>query len=158
VRWNVALQPCLSHASQSPLFTDGFMGGYYGIRKFLTTPVPFPLIQMARGFVFLYVFTIPFVMLGDQSGLLAHCFEVFLITYGFVGLELTSVALDQPFGDDEIDFDNNALACTAYEDTYLTILDVDGQEWTDKLRMKMHGDENDVAFPSEQSFLLDKVV
>ena len=30
------------------------MAGYYGIRKFLTTPVPFPLIQMARTFLFLY--------------------------------------------------------------------------------------------------------
>ena len=27
---------------------DSFMNGYYGIRKFLTTPFPFPLVQMAR--------------------------------------------------------------------------------------------------------------
>jgi len=26
---------------------DQFMGGYYGIRKFLTTPVPFPLVQVS---------------------------------------------------------------------------------------------------------------
>jgi predicted membrane chloride channel (bestrophin family) len=85
---------------------DGFLNGYYGILRFLTTPVPFPLIQMARTFLFLYVFTIPFVMLGDKSSLLAHCFVVFLLTYGFVGLELVAIEMDNPFGDDANDFDN----------------------------------------------------
>ena len=27
---------------------DQFLGGYYGIRKFLTTPVPFPLVQVSH--------------------------------------------------------------------------------------------------------------
>jgi hypothetical protein len=27
---------------------------------------------------------------------------------------------------------------TAYDDTYLTILDVDGTEWADQLRFRMH--------------------
>jgi predicted membrane chloride channel (bestrophin family) len=85
---------------------DGFMGGYYGIRRLLTTPVPFPLIQMARTFLFLYVFTVPFVMLGDESSLVAHCFAVFVITYGFVGLELVALELDNPFGEGANDFNN----------------------------------------------------
>jgi predicted membrane chloride channel (bestrophin family) len=61
---------------------------------------------MARTFMFLYVFTIPFVLLGDQSSIFAHCFMVFLLTYGFVGLETVSIELDNPFGDDPNDFDN----------------------------------------------------
>ena len=36
---------------------DSFMAGYHGLRKFLTTPVPFPLIQLSRTFLFLYVFS-----------------------------------------------------------------------------------------------------
>jgi hypothetical protein len=32
---------------------NAFMGGYYGVRKFITTPVPFPLIQMAGTHFFL---------------------------------------------------------------------------------------------------------
>jgi len=84
---------------------DGFMNGYYGIRKSLTTPVPFPLIQMSRTFMFLFVFTVPFVMLNDKSNIIAHCFAVFLLTYGFVGLETVAIELDDPFGDDENDFD-----------------------------------------------------
>ena len=85
---------------------DGFTQGYYGIRRFVTTPVPFPLIQMARTFLFLYVYTVPFVLLSDESSLLAHCFSVFVLTYGFVGLELVAIEMDNPFGDDPNDFDN----------------------------------------------------
>jgi predicted membrane chloride channel (bestrophin family) len=85
---------------------NSFMGGYYGIRTFVTTPVPFPLIQMARTFLFLYVFTVPFVLLRDDSSRFAHCFAVFLLTYGFMGLEVVAIELDNPFGDDENDFDN----------------------------------------------------
>ena len=46
---------------------------------------------------------------------------------------------------------------TAFEDTYLTVLDVDGPEWTDKLRALMKGaDEYDKPqdVPSERSWLL----
>lgn len=86
---------------------DSFMDGYYGLRQFMTTPVPFPLIQMSRTFLFLYVFTVPFVMLRDESSALAHCFAIFLLTYGFVGLELVAIEMDNPFGDDANDFDNS---------------------------------------------------
>ena len=85
---------------------DTFLDGYYGVQTFMTTPVPFPLIQMARTFLFLYVFTIPFVMLDDESSDVAHCFAVFLITYGFIGLEVVAIGLDNPFGNDENDFDH----------------------------------------------------
>jgi hypothetical protein len=136
---------------------DGFMGGYYGIRKFLTTPVPFPLIQMARAFMFIYVFTVPFVLLGDESGDIPHCIAAFLVTYGFVGLETVAIELDNPFGFDENDFDNNALALTAYEDTYMTIKDADGAKWADRLRDKMHNGTTLPETVDEATALLDIV-
>ena len=80
---------------------DNFMSGYYGIRLFLTTPIPFPLVQMSRTFLFAYVFTIPFCLLDDNSSAFAHCCQVFFMTFGFVGLELVAIELDNPFGDDE---------------------------------------------------------
>jgi predicted membrane chloride channel (bestrophin family) len=137
---------------------DKFLGGYYGMRKFLTTPVPFPLVQMARTFLFLYVFSVPFVLLGDTSSETAHCISVFLLTYGFMGLEMVAIELDNPFGNDPNDFDNAGLALACYEDTYLTILDVDGREAADNLRMKMHCNSNEEVLPTEQSWLLSKVV
>lgn len=96
----------LSQENRLMVSVDGFMNGYYGMRRFLTTPVPFPLIQMARTFLFLYVFTVPFVMLSDDSSMLAHCFAIFVLTYGFVGLELVAIEMDNPFGDDPNDFNN----------------------------------------------------
>ena len=84
---------------------DACVAGFTGLRKFSSTPVPFPLVQMARTFLFLYLFTIPLVLVADvQSSIYAHCFAVFLMTYGFMGLEVIAIALDDPFGDDPIDF------------------------------------------------------
>jgi hypothetical protein len=48
------------------------------------------------------------------------------------------------------------MAHTAFEDVYLTILDVDGPEATDKLRLRMHSGTGAVA--SEQSWLLSPSV
>jgi hypothetical protein len=45
---------------------------------------------------------------------------------------------------------------TAFEDTYLTILNTDGPEWTDKLRLQMHDVNREGVddFADEQSWLL----
>ena len=89
-------------------FVNAFMDGYHGLFKFVTTPVPFPLIQMTSTFLWLYVFTVPFALLSadDNSWVAAisHCLVVFVLTYGFAGMELISVQLDDPFGEDENDF------------------------------------------------------
>jgi predicted membrane chloride channel (bestrophin family) len=100
---------------------------------------------MARTIVFLYVFTVPFVLLSDESGLAAHCFMVFILTFGFVGLACVAIEIDNPFGDDPNDFDHNAMATMTYEDIYLAILDVDGPEWTDKLRARMQNETHSVT-------------
>jgi hypothetical protein len=70
-------------------------------------------------------------------------------------LEVVAIDLDNPFGDDPNDFDNTAMAFTASEDTYLTILDVDGPEWADKLRLRMYDGKDDSVIPGpEQRWLL----
>ena len=61
-------------------------------------------------------------------------------------------------GDDDNDFDNGAMALTAFEDTYLTIRDVDGPEWVDTLRVRMHDQGNAEQLATEQSWLLSKIV
>lgn len=114
---------------------------------------------MSRTFLFLYVFTVPLVLLQDDSSNVAHCFMVFLLTYGFMGLEDVAIELDNPFGSDANDFNNNILAETAYEDIYLTVRDVDGPEWADKLRERMHdGSNKEHGLADEQSWLLSKIV
>jgi predicted membrane chloride channel (bestrophin family) len=72
-----------AHENKLLASVDTFMSGYYGIRKFLTTPVPFPLVQMARTFLVWYIFSIPFAMLTDKtSSHFSRCAIVFLITFG----------------------------------------------------------------------------
>mmetsp|Transcript_14458 Transcript_14458/g.20816 ORF Transcript_14458/g.20816 Transcript_14458/m.20816 type:complete len:121 (-) Transcript_14458:36-398(-) len=97
---------------------------------------------MARTFLFTYVFTVPFALLSDSSKPIAHCVVIFFLTYGFMGVEYTSIELDDPFGGDENDFDNERMASVEFEETYLSVVDIDGQEWTDKLRRKMDDKKN----------------
>ena len=59
---------------------------------------------------------------------------------------------------DDNDFDNEAMALTAFEDTYLTIKDIDGTEWVDTLRVRMHDRNNTDEIEHEQSWLLSKIV
>lgn len=119
---------------------DCFMDGWYGMRKFLTTPVPFPLIQMTRTLVLIYVFTLPFVFLKEdpKTMLFEHCAVLFLLTYGFMGLELVSIELDDPFGRDANDFDCVAYARVVLEDTFLMIYDTDGAEHADIVSRRMN--------------------
>jgi len=118
---------------------DTFMNGYYGIRKSITTPFPFPLLQMARTFLFFYVFTLPLALVNDPSAPAVHAITVFLVTYGFLGLETVSIELDDPFGDDANDFKNLLMSYAVFEDVYTTVADVDGDECADKLRNAMSG-------------------
>jgi len=133
---------------------DNFMVGYYGMQKFLTTPFPFPLVQMARTFLFFYLFTIPFALIKDNSKLVAHCIIVFFLTFGFMGLEHVSIELDDPFGNDVNDFNNLSLACRTFEDAYRTILELDGPMWTDRLRLAMY-DPNEAFEGHDNQWMKD---
>ena len=66
-----------------------------------------------------------------------------------MGLEYVSIELDDPFGGDPNDFDNDRMASVEFEDTYTSIVDIDGQEWTDKLRRKMDGGKHIKGIPKE---------
>lgn len=120
----------------------------------MTTPFPFPLVQMARTFLFFYVFTVPFALLSDSSNVFVHCIVIFILTFGFMGLEIVSIELDDPFGDDENDFDNLGMAFTAFEDNYLMINAIDGPDYADKLRAKMFDKIASDISHSEQTWLL----
>jgi predicted membrane chloride channel (bestrophin family) len=38
---------------------------------------------------------------------LYHCIAVFIMTYGFAGLGMVAIEMDEPFGTDDNDFDND---------------------------------------------------
>ena len=63
-------------------FVSDFEAAYHGLMKLVTTPFPFPLVQMTRTFLFIWVFTLPWVLVNDLQKTSALIFTVFFITYG----------------------------------------------------------------------------
>jgi len=103
---------------------DQFMIAFYGIRKFVRTPIPFPLVQMAHTIGLLYVFTLPLVFLRDkEANIIEDCFNIFLLTYGFYGVMITSIVLDDPFASsqDANCFDVSTYSLNAIDDALILI-------------------------------------
>ena len=79
------------NSSCAPLFR-------VSITKLTTTQLPFPLVQMTRTFLLFYIFTVPLALLSDVSSPYMHLVVIFFLTFGYIGLEVVSVELDDPFG------------------------------------------------------------
>lgn len=116
---------------------SNYVSAFHGLKKLITTPFPFPLVQMARTFLFFWVFTIPFAIVGDISEPIDAMIINFFITYGFIGLEYVSMELDDPYGEDPNDFDNLGMAQMVFEDIYITIYKTDGAKSADVLRHRV---------------------
>jgi len=112
------------------------MSGYYGIRKYLTCPLPLPLVQLGRIFVLFYVFTLPFALLSPALNLPYSQMTILigLMTYGFMGIELLFVEIDDPFGDDANDLPITEEARAAAEDVILNLRHVDGEAAANRLK------------------------
>merc|ERR1712151_225290 len=131
--------PCLKELK---LYTyiDAYAQSLYGLRRLVTTPFPFPLVQMARTFLAFWLFTMPFVLVNDMGELRSvDLLIVFFLTYGYAGLELVSMEMDDPFGTDDNDFAHEEMAAAVFEDIYLIVYDVCGGMEASQLR-RMFGD------------------
>lgn len=104
------------------------------LETLLVSPYPFPLVQMARTFLFFWVYTLPFALVGNFKNLVVILICMFFVTYGFIGLEYVSMEMDDPFGDDPNDFDDLHMAQLAFEDIYITLYKIDGPESADYIR------------------------
>ena len=134
-----------------------FMNGFHGIRVYLTVPLPFSMVQMARIFLFLYIFTMPFAILSADLSLrdAEILLLVFIMTFGFVGMELICMNMDDPFGGDPSDLPVIGETRELFEDVYLMIRDVDGYQAAASLRSRMQvtpkrcqPTENDALLPA----------
>eukprot|EP00816_Leptocylindrus_hargravesii_P008979 CAMPEP_0196807430 /NCGR_PEP_ID=MMETSP1362-20130617/7413_1 /TAXON_ID=163516 /ORGANISM="Leptocylindrus danicus, Strain CCMP1856" /LENGTH=349 /DNA_ID=CAMNT_0042181359 /DNA_START=477 /DNA_END=1526 /DNA_ORIENTATION=- len=131
--------PCLK---EMKLYTyiDAYSQSLYGLRRLVTTPFPFPLVQMARTFLMFWLFTMPFVLVNDMGDNWSiDLLIVFFLTYGYAGLELVSMEMDDPFGTDDNDFAHEEMAAAVFEDIYLVVYDVCGGMEASQLR-RMFGD------------------
>ena len=124
-----------------------FLTGYHGIHMIITTTFPFPLAQMTRTFLFFWVFTLPLGLLNLGDPVWQTMVIMFFLTYGYIGLEFVSIEMDDPFGDDATDFDDDAWMQCVMEDVYIGIFEVDGARAASKLRKRVvdhirYGDES----------------
>jgi hypothetical protein len=85
-------------------FVTKYVHAWEEMHKLVSSPFPFPLAQMTRTFLFFWVFSLPLVLIKDDTSLWATFLVIFGITYGFFGLEYVALQLSDPFGQDENDF------------------------------------------------------
>lgn len=115
-------------------FVTSYMEAFHGFRVLVFTPYPFPLVQMTRMFLFFWVYSLPLVLVEELDSLADTVIIIFLITFGFVGTEYVSMALDDPFGDSANDIDQHGMALLVYEDIYLSVYRSDGHKAATALR------------------------
>ena len=112
---------------------EKFVEAFHGFRVLIFTPYPFPLVQMTRAFLFFWVYSLPLVLLKEYR-LACSLLIVTLVTFGFIGIEYVSMALDDPFGDETNDVDEHGMALLVYEDVYMALYRSDGPDAASALR------------------------
>jgi putative membrane protein len=97
---------------------------FHALTKLTSTPLPFPLVQMARTFLSIWVLTLPFALQSE----IGHWNIVvsFFTPFFFLGLEYVAIELDDPFGADENDLDIRGMADSVIDDCRLFLVDCDG--------------------------------
>ena len=83
-------------------YVGDFLQNFHSLQQLLATPLPFPMVNMAKIFLFLWIYTVPCVLchFTYRDGVVVPVMIVFLVTFGFLGLEIVSIELSDPFGDD----------------------------------------------------------
>merc|ERR1711933_277201 len=124
--------------------------------RIVFAPIPFPLLQLSRTWVFLWVFTLPLSLETDSAGIFARCFIVFFLTFAYLGLEFMSIQLEDPLGSDDNDVNCLNICRGVMEDIYNIIDEVDGGCSATEIWEKMKSDdEMESTPPTETTFLLE---
>lgn len=122
-------------------FVDQFTAAFYELEGISRTSFPFPLVQMARTILTIWLIFLPLGLCQEKYPLWGICMLVFLLTFGFVGLETVSVEMSDPFGVDDTDFDLFFMAEVTFEDIYIILYNVDGQKAAEELVNKIRNQD-----------------
>lgn len=118
-------------------YVSNFLTAYSDLEKYFTTPFPFPFVQMGRTLLFVWMFTLPFAITNGIAKSAASMAIMFLLTYGFVGLEYVSMELDDPFGNDANDIDAVFLMSQTTQAIYFLIGDSNGEKYRKNLERSL---------------------
>lgn len=102
-------------------FVDNCLNAFYSIDKMIHTQYPFPLVQMGRTILLFWIYTLPFALEHDNYSILGVCMLIFILTYGFVGLESACIEMSDPFANGANHFDYITLAKNTVTDIYLIL-------------------------------------
>ena len=90
-----------------------YLANYQELAKFSATPYPFPIAQMTRIFLCIWLFSLPLALVNSDP--IPTTITIFFITFGFFGLEFVSMELDDPFGLDSNDIAMEKLSRRAIQ-------------------------------------------
>ena len=77
------------------------------------------LVQMGRMILIFWVLTLPFALQHSPYPLWGECMLIFLLTFGFFGLEFVCIEMSDPFGTDANDFDQVNLARVSFHQFFV---------------------------------------
>lgn len=118
-------------------FVSHFTQSFHELEGISRTSFPFPLVQMARTILVIWLIFLPLGLCQEKYPLWGLCMLVFLLTFGFSGLEIVSIEMSDPFGVDSTDFDLYFMAEVTFEDIYVMIYNVDGRDAAEELVNKV---------------------
>eukprot|EP00588_Corethron_pennatum_P007062 CAMPEP_0194294200 /NCGR_PEP_ID=MMETSP0169-20130528/49952_1 /TAXON_ID=218684 /ORGANISM="Corethron pennatum, Strain L29A3" /LENGTH=236 /DNA_ID=CAMNT_0039042977 /DNA_START=420 /DNA_END=1130 /DNA_ORIENTATION=- len=118
----------LSHQYELKLlsYVGDFVKANHGLMNIEDTPFPFPIVQMCRFLLLIWVHTLPFALGHDMrtSRIEVNVLIIFFVTFAFLGLERVSVEMDEPFGDDPNDFDIEGKTQKVFKDVIVYLEDI----------------------------------
>lgn len=83
---------------------------------------PTALVQMGRMILIFWIITLPFALQHSPYPLWGECMLIFLLTFGFFGLEFVCIEMSDPFGTDANDFDQVNLARVSFHVNHIQCL------------------------------------
>lgn len=140
-----SIKNLFSHPAEYMMLTacvDTYMEAFHKLEANMLTPIPFPVTQMARTILFFFVFTLPFALCHDDYSLFGVSILVFILSFGFIGLEYVSMEMTDPFGDDENDFDDSTIAMMVFEDIYAMVNFTEGEDTALEIMEEMNANDD----------------
>jgi len=114
-------------------FVLQYVAAYHDIMKLQYNPFPFPIVQMNRTLLIIWLYTLSLPLLNDVEKFEAYICIIFFATFGFLGLELVAIELDDPFGDDDNDLAVEVNSMEVFNDIALNMQSIDGVEAKNRL-------------------------
>lgn len=85
-----------------------------GCERILRTPIPFAYAVHIKRLLFLYLLTLPFILVGEMGWVAIP--STAAIAFGLLGIEEAGVEIEDPFGDDPNDLPVEAICATVGKD------------------------------------------